>query len=90
MIQLSVALLQVRASGGGLEVTQPRLGLDPDPEVRAEDRGVPCAKVSVDQQGHLGSPPQIWVDAAMEPLQQPKVSHVTEWIAVRDRSEGWA
>ena len=83
VIQRSVALLEVRAPGSRLQVTQPRLGLDPDPEIRTEDRGIPRAKVSLDQQGHLGSPPQIWVDAAMEPLQQPKVSHVTEWIAVR-------
>ena len=70
VIQLSVALLQVRASDRGLEVRDHRLGLDPDPEVRAADRGVPRAKISGISNGTSVRHPQIWVDALAEcPLQ---------------------
>ena len=91
MIQFTVTLLEIRASGDGLSVADPGLSFDADHPSEARDRRVPRTQIAGDRQRHLGSPSQLRVDPGMEALHQLDMGNVangvTVWIEPKDRLE---
>lgn len=80
MIHAAVPQLPGQPPLERLDVGDDRLGFDHEPPIRTADPGIPGTQVPLDRQWHLGPPPQSRTQVAPQPLEQPRLSGVPNWV----------